>query len=64
MAAPALADSTSTIPAQDPIAEIISKSEKGELGIVQAADLLEAAFSDKGLLYKMDIVPRQVGSSP
>ena len=47
-----------------PIQEILDRVDRDALGLVQAADLLEEAFAAKGLMYTMDINPRQVGFDP
>ena len=48
----------------DAVNAILARFESDDLGIVQAADALEDAFRQKGLLYEMDIAPRLVGIDP
>ena len=42
------------------IVQTIAAYEAHQIGVVQAADALEALFRLKGLLYDMDIAPGQV----
>jgi hypothetical protein len=48
----------------DAIDRLVSEVEADRLGIVAAADRMEAEFRKMGLLYEMDIAPRQVGFDP
>jgi hypothetical protein len=48
----------------DPVVSTLSRYGTDQLGIVQSADLIEAALKDAGYLYSMDINPRQVGFDP
>jgi hypothetical protein len=38
--------------------------DRGEMGMVQVADCLEAALNKRGYVYVMDIGPRMVGFDP
>ena len=57
MASPAIAASC-------PIAALVAQVEAETIGIVTAADKLEAEFREAGLMYDMDINPRQCGFDP
>ena len=46
------------------VAEILRKVDSNVMGIVQAGDAIEKALRAGGLLYEMDINPRQVGWDP
>jgi hypothetical protein len=48
----------------DAIESIILQVEDDSMGIVAAGDMLEKTFRTMGLLYDMDIHPRQVGFDP
>ena len=47
-------------PLKTKVDEIVSKVDESKMGLVQAADYLEKAFKDGGLLYEMEIHCRQV----
>ena len=57
MASPAIAASC-------PIVALVAQVEAETIGIVIAADKLEAEFREAGLMYDMDINPRQCGFDP
>ena len=48
----------------DPVVQLIAKLDKGEMGLVQTADCIEAALHKAGMVYTMDIAPRMVGLDP
>ena len=48
----------------DLVTVIIQKFEQEKLGVVQAADQIEEALRGMGLLYVMEINPRQIGFDP
>ena len=48
----------------DAVVQLIAKLDKGEVGLVQTADCIEAAPSKAGFVHNMDIAPRQVGLDP
>ena len=42
--------------------EVLNNVDADKIGLVQAADLLEDIFAKAGLLYTMDIHPRQASA--
>ena len=48
----------------DELLQLMAKMDRGEMGMVQVADCLEAALNKRGYVYVMDIGPRMVGFDP
>ena len=49
---------------QDELVQLMAKLDRGEMGLVQVADSIEAALTKRGFVYTMDIAPRMVGLDP
>lgn len=49
---------------KDPIVDLLAKLDRGDLGLVQAADCIEEILGKANHTYTMDIAPRQVGLDP
>ncbi len=49
---------------KDTLVQLMAKLDRGEMGLVQAADSFEAALTKQGYVYTMDIAPRMVGLDP
>ena len=45
---------------KDELVQLMAKLDRGEMGLVQAADCIEAALTQRGFAYTMDIAPRMV----
>ena len=48
----------------DPVVDLLSKLDRGDMGLVQVADCIEEVLGKQGYTYTMDIAPRQVGLDP
>ena len=49
---------------KDELVQLMAKLDRGEMGLVQVADSIEAALAKRKFVYSLDIAPRMVGLDP
>ena len=49
---------------KDELVQLMAKLDRGEMGLVQVADSIEAALAKRKFVHSLDIAPRMVGMDP